>query len=67
MNKYKKNILNDKKNIYVIYIKCTHPRRHVVRVRVAVVVVKDEDCEHHAARHHPLDEVEVGPCNVGIN
>ena len=49
------------------YIKCTHPRRHVVRVRVAVVVVKDEDCEHHAARHHPLDEVEVGPCNVGIN
>ena len=36
-------------------------------VGVAVVVVEDEDGQHHAARHHPLDEVEVGPCNVAVN
>ena len=49
------------------YIKSTHPGWHVVGVRVAVVVVEDEDGQHHAARHHPLDEVEVGPCNVAVN
>ena len=49
------------------YIKSTHPGWHVVGVRVAVVVVEDEDGQHHAARHHPLDEVEVGPCNVALN
>ena len=35
-------------------------------VGVAVVVVEDEDGQHHAASHHPLDEVEVGPCNVAM-
>ena len=49
------------------YIKSTHPGWHVVGVGVAVVVVEDEDGQHHAARHHPLDEVEVGPCNVAVN
>ena len=49
------------------YIKSTHPGWHVVGVGVAVVVVEDEDGQHHAARHHPLDEVEVGPCNVAAN
>ena len=49
------------------YIKSTHPGWHVVGVGVAVVVVEDEDGQHHAARHHPLDEVEVGPCNVDVN
>ena len=30
-------------------------------VRVPVVIVEDEDGEDDTGRHHPLDEVEVGP------
>ena len=39
-----------------------HPVRHGVGVGGAVVVVEHEDSQHHAARHHPHDAVEVGSC-----
>ena len=39
----------------------THPVRHLVRVRLPVVIVEDHDGGHHAARHHEHDAVEVGP------
>ena len=31
-------------------------------VRVPVVIVENQDSEDHAGRHHPLDEIEIGPC-----
>ena len=39
----------------------SYPGRHVVGVRVPVVVVQHQHGQHHAGRHHPLDEVEVRP------
>ena len=37
------------------------PGRHVVGVRLAVVVVEDHDGGHHARRHHEHYAVEVSP------
>ena len=39
----------------------TDPSWHVVGVRVPVVVVEDQHGQHHAARHHAHDEVEICP------
>ena len=39
----------------------TDPSGHVVGVRVPVVVVEDQHGQHHAARHHAHDEVEIRP------
>ena len=47
-----------------VIVNVTYPGGHLMCVRVAVVVVEDQDGQHHAAGHHPLDEVEVGPCQA---
>ena len=39
----------------------TDPSGHVVGVRVPVVIVEDQHGQHHAARHHAHDEVEIRP------
>ena len=38
----------------------SHPARHLVSVRLSVMIVEDHDGGHHAARNHEHDAVEVG-------